>query len=108
MDLQDLIRLVKEEWPFDKDHYPAIKKMSQKEKRIFAIRHILMQQAKALAKGMEALERFEHGLPLDEEKLRLSVRNFFINTLKMAEFVGISPDQLADDLQQWADEQYRP
>ncbi len=108
MELEHLMKLIREEWVFDESNYPPIKSMSQKEMKIFAIRHTLMHQAKALAKGMEALERFEHGLPLDEEKLRLSTRNFFINTLKMAESMGISPKQLEDEVQQLADEKHKP
>lgn len=102
------MKTVKEDWVFDKGNYPPMKSMSQKEKRVFSVEHILKHQSKALAKATEALERFDHGFPLDEEKLRLSNRNFLINTLRMADVLGVSPEKLAADVQQWADEKYRP
>ena len=108
MNVEHLMKMVNEEWVFDKINYTPMKSMSQKEKRLFAIEHVLKHQTKALAKAIETLERFEHGTLLDEEKLRLSVRNFFINTLRLADIVGISPKELAGDVQQWADEKYKP
>ena len=108
LNLEYLVKVVREDWMFDKENYPSMKRMSGKEKRLFAIEHTLKHQTKALAKAMEALERFEHGMPLDEEKLRLSVRNFLISTLRLSDLIGISPKKLADEVQQWADEKYKP
>lgn len=54
-----------------------------------------MHQAKALGRIAEAIEPCDHGEGIDEEKLRLAVRNFFINTLRLAEMCGITGEDLA-------------
>ena len=103
MNLDELIKIVREGWVFDEGNYPPMKSTSQKEKRVFAITHILKHQAKALAKAMEALERFDHGLPLDEDKLRLSALNSLINSLRMTDILGISPSRLVINLREWGE-----
>ena len=108
MDLNNLMAVVFEHWPFDYDNYPRMQKLSEEEKRAFIIRHILMHQAKAVAKVTEAVEPFDHGAPLDHNKLQLSTRNFFINTLRLASAIGISSEELAAYVQQWVSEKHKP
>lgn len=95
-------RNVLERWPFDGLDDPEMEERLVHERRVFALRHILMHQAKALGKLLEAVEPCDHGAQCDEEKLRLTVRNFFINTLRMAEVSGMTADDLVESIRRWA------
>lgn len=108
MNLQDLVALIVENWPFDETSYPGTQGLSETERQCFALRHILMHQAKAVGKLSEVVEPHDHGAPLDEEKLRLAIRNFFINTLRLAETAGVSVDELTHSVMGWASEKHQP
>lgn len=107
MDIEKLMAFVVERWRFDAENYPGIEKLFAFKREVFALRHILMHQAKALGKAMEAVEPCDHGERIDEEKLRLAIRNSLINTLRLAEASGMSADDLLKSIENWAEEKSR-
>lgn len=108
MHLRNLVDTVVEHWPFDEESYPAMRGLTTEERRRFALRHVLFHQVKAVAKLTETMERHDHGAPLDEVKLQQAIRNFLINTLRLAAVAGIKPNRLTADIQGWASEKHAP
>lgn len=107
MDITDLIDMIVKCWPFDAANYPRLAHISGSQHREFAIRHILMHQMKSCGKLAGICEPMEHGLvTIDEAELRLITRKFLVNTLRLAAVVGITRDQLEEDISHWAAEEH--
>jgi len=105
-DLRELIPFVAEHWKFDGEKYPDL---SGVEDPIliqgFIIRHIALHMAKATGALGSLGERIDHGELSDEKELRLYIRKFFVNTLRLAEVAGMSASDLVDEVTAWAMEQ---
>lgn len=95
--LQNLINQFRDTWPFEESEYPGIKGLTGKERELFAIRHILLHQTKAVGILAEIVEGWEHGNDVDIDLLGLTVKRFFKNTLRLAEIAQVSADELIDD-----------
>lgn len=108
MELQELMDIVVGTWPFDAENYPLMNGLSPERRKEFVLRHILMHQAKALAKLTEVIEPLDHGAPLDDLKLCQATRNFLINTLRLADVVDMRARALARAIQEWAGEPHIP
>ena len=73
--------------------------MSDEKRTLFAIRHILMHQAKALGQACEAIEPCDHGAPqYDAEKLHKAARKFFGNAFRLARILNINANELVTKL----------
>ncbi|MBI4095203.1 MAG: hypothetical protein HY435_03360 [Candidatus Liptonbacteria bacterium] len=111
MNLSELMSLVRDNWLFDEANYPQIRECSDSEQQLFALRHVLMHLAKALGKLSEIVEPLDHkSVPEPPNKATFEpiVRNFLINTLKLADIAGISPEELAESVIKWAREKHVP
>ena len=108
MSLDDLMETVLRHWSFDANSYPVMVGLSEKDSKVFALRHILMHQNKAVGRLAEVCEPADHGAPLDEEKLRTATRNFLINTLQLASVAGIRAGDLETAVQGWAAQKHAP
>lgn len=104
MDLQNLMELVERHWPFDEENYPGLPGVSDRD----VLKHILFHQIKAATKLTEVVESMDHGAPLDEKKLRQAIRNFLINTLRLADVADISAAELETEVKKWAAELHVP
>lgn len=58
--LQQIIDIAAEQWPLDEQTYPDMKGYSEPEKKMMAIRHVLLHMIK-LSDIAELVEQFEHG-----------------------------------------------
>ena len=108
MDLQELSELVSSNWLFTEEYYPALKGLSEKERRLFSLWHILMHQVKAAGKLSAAIEREEHGILMDEENLRLATRNFLLNTIRLADVANMNMDELEREVGVWISDKHQP
>jgi protein-disulfide isomerase len=108
MALGELMDVVTRHWSFDDHSYPGLAQLSDAQRRAFALRHILMHQQKAAGRLAEVCEPVDHGAPLDEGKLRLATRNFFINTLRLAAAAGMTAEDLTAVVHDWAAQKHVP
>lgn len=97
MDLQELSDLLVKKWPFDIDNYPELEGKSRAETRVFAIKHIILHQNKALGNLSEFVERCDHRKSkssFDDTSTTISVIKMFCNTLRLAEIIGLDTQVL--------------
>lgn len=92
VDIKELSDLLAKKWPFDADNYPELEGKSKAELRMFAIKHIILHQAKALGSLSEFVERYDHRKSkafFDDTTATISVVKMFCNTLRLAEIIGL-------------------
>lgn len=92
MTLQEMIDKVVKGWPFDKKNYKDWYEFWPKDRKmIYALKHILLHQQKALAAVAEVVEKFDHEgnlSPEQEAQIIIAIRKTILNSLRMAEVAG--------------------
>ena len=97
MNLTELMEKVETSCQFDNSNYPGLQSMSDKERKLFSIRHILLHQLRAMGDLSGVIDKSEHGEGLDEENLKLAIKKLFINTLRLAQIADMTHYDLARD-----------
>ena len=84
-------------WEFTEEKYPLLAKLSEDERKAFVFGHILKHFHKSLGSLEEVLEKYEHdpnnGLG-DKEMVQKKVTKLFLNSVRLAQEVGVSPEDL--------------
>ncbi|MEK7520221.1 MAG: hypothetical protein AAB581_03215 [Patescibacteria group bacterium] len=93
-DLDKLIAFVTAHFPFDENVYPELKGADEKQRFLFAVRHSAIHFAKTAGKIAAVSEDADHGDDIDTEKLKENVPKALINTLRLAELLGMSEKDL--------------
>ena len=101
--LGELIELISRHYVFTTDHYPQLP-LDETRKLQFALRHCAFHFAKTAGQLATVCEAMDHGEDADEEALRALTPKSLINTLKLAELIGLSEV----DLLEAACRRYRP
>jgi hypothetical protein len=92
--VSELMRFIGSRYVFNRDNYPGIEGMSQEEKRAFAVSHSAHHMTKSLGRISAECESWDYGNRMNEESLREATVKMLINTLKLAEELGISAGEL--------------
>lgn len=92
--IDNLIDLIAKNFVFDWDTYPELKGVSEKERLEFTIRHSALHFSKTAGKVAAVSEDADHGGGLDVDVIKENVSKALINTLRLAELVGMSEDDL--------------
>jgi len=108
MELKELMELIEESWTFDENNHPGIDRLSADQVSLFAVRHILMHQQKAVGRLVEAYEPTDHWQPLIKSAVLLAVRNSLVNTLRLASTIGLKASELEGYVLGWAKEHHTP
>lgn len=93
-ELYKLIKFIAENFRFDEESYPELKGASEGQRLNFAIRHSALHFAKTAGKISAVSEDVDHGGKLDIEELKKTIPKALINTLRLAELVGMSETDL--------------
>ena len=93
-DIDKLIQFISRHFVFDEDVYPELKGASEKEKLHFAIRHLSLHFSKTVGKIAVVSEAVDHGKNIDVEELKANVPKALITTLRLAELVDLSEEDL--------------
>ena len=93
-DLVSLMNFIGDRYTFTDAHYPELLESTETHKRAFAIRHSLLHMNKVTGVIATEVEGAEHGGEMDREKLKVAVTKMLINTIKLAEELGMSPAEL--------------
>lgn len=100
MTLQEVIEKVASRWQFTEEKYPKMEGCSDDEKRVMAIRHVLIHMLN-IEPFRNFIERFEHGehLSVNDATWRLheTARKMVFNSLRMLELLG----ETATDFEKW-------
>ena len=92
--IDQLIQFIREHFVFEAAKYPELEGVSEDEHLKFAIRHIALHFAKTAGKITAVSENVDHGEPLNVAQLKLNIAKSLINTLRLAELVHLSEDDL--------------
>ena len=92
--IDELIQYIAKSFPFDEEHYPELKDATEQQRLNFAIRHLSLHFAKVTGKIATVAEGSDHGSSPNLEELRLSIPKALINTLRLAELVGMTESDI--------------
>ncbi len=93
-DIDELIQFISENFIFDENSYPELKGVDEQARFLFAVRHSALHFSKTAGKIAAVSEDVDHGNEIDIEELKKNVPKALINTLRLAELVGMSEDDL--------------
>ena len=93
-DIDKLIQFISEHFVFNEDVYPELKDVGEKERLNFAIRHLSLHFSKTAGKVTAVSEAVDHGRHVNVEELKANVPKALITTLRLAELVDVSGEDL--------------
>lgn len=92
--IDELIEFISKHFVFDDKTYPELKGKDSVQIKYFAIRHSALHFAKTAGKISSFSEDVDHGGAEDLEELKKNISKSLINTLRLAELVGMSGEDL--------------
>jgi len=98
-DIDNLIKLIKDHFVFDEKNYPELTGASEQGKLNFAVRHSALHFAKTAGKIAAVSEHVDHNGEMDTHALRENVSKTLINTLRLAELVGMTEKDITEAIQ---------
>ena len=98
--LNELMSFIGQRYTYTPDHYPALQGVSSERREAFAVSHSVHHMMKSLGKISAECEAFDHGGQLNHEVLREATVKMLINTLKLAEELGLSGSDLCEAVPQ--------
>jgi hypothetical protein len=98
-DLASLMAFIGEHYTFTPESYPDID-MTPEGKIAFAVRHSTLHMMKSTGKIAAEAESADHGGQMNHPALRTATAKMLVNVLKLAEELGMTPDELAFEVTQ--------
>lgn len=95
MGIQALMDFVGQRYVFSAEHYPNIP-TDAKRNLAFAVTHSHLHMSKSLGRIATECERYDHGLEPDYELVKEATVKMLINTLKLAQELGMNADELTE------------
>ena len=93
LDLQRLVEIIDQNYQFTEANYVALQ--AGADPNVFGIHHSLLHMQKAVGTIAEQLEQHDHDSTLDLPVITLAIKKQFVNVLKLAAHVGMTPEDLA-------------
>ena len=94
-DLRVVMEYIASRFTFTPEHYPLLAKLGLSERQPFAIGHSVKHLQKSLGEIAAESESLDHGGPMDINVLREATAKMLVSTLKLAEEIGMSAEELA-------------
>lgn len=98
--LDKLIKFIAEHFKFDAATYPELEGVSEERRLLFAIRHSALHFSKTTGKIAAVSEDTDHGEVLDIESIKENVPKALINTLRLAELVGMTEIEIVTAIEE--------
>ncbi|HYD93252.1 MAG TPA: hypothetical protein VEB18_02235 [Candidatus Paceibacterota bacterium] len=92
--LDALIAFITKHYPFVPEKYPQVDGLADAERQHFAIRHLSQHFSKTAGKITAAVEPADHGREMDMEEIRANLPKSLVNTLRLAQLVGMDEKAL--------------
>jgi hypothetical protein len=99
--ITELTKFIAERYTFTPEKYPELANVDTTKKRVFAIRHLGIHFAKTAGKIAAVSEAVDHGTSLDEEALRTDIAKSLLNTLRLAEIMNMTAEDLVKRIEQY-------
>lgn len=98
--LNELIAYITENYPFTEKRFPEMEHLTEDQQHALAIRHLALHAGKTTGKLIGVSEAADHGAPIDVELLKVEIPKALINTLRLAELVGMTEKDLLMSLEE--------
>lgn len=95
-DISQLMEYISKRYTFTGDHYPALQGATAEQTLDFAIKHSALHMGKTLGKIFTECERYDHTGELDLRVIEEGIIKMLINTLKLAQELGLSGEYLGE------------
>lgn len=92
--LASLMVIVGARYPTTNKQYPHADLGTPEKVKTFGVSHSSKHIGKTAGKIATEVEAYDHGVSMNEESLRIATAQMLINTLKLAEVLGMSPRDL--------------
>lgn len=92
--LASLMAFIGARYRFSGENYPNADLSTPEKVLAFAVLHSLKHISKSAGAIATETEAQDHGGVMDEENLRIATAKMLVNTLKLAEELGMSPGEL--------------
>lgn len=102
--LQELMDLIGSKYIFNQENYPNMDDSVHETKMMFAIKHSSFHMQKSLGKIAEVCEEYDHRGARTHKTFNQTeeaVVKMFVNTLKLAEEIGMSADNLFESVEKF-------
>jgi len=94
-DLSSLMLFIGERYTFTDKNYPGLDQLTPEQRKVFAVRHSQLHMSKSAGAIATEAEAADHGGQMDQERLKVATTKMLINSLKLAEELGMTPEDLA-------------
>ena len=98
--LDDIIKKIVPHYQFNETDYPETKHLDENQRRLFGIRHLAQHFSKTAGKIVAQTEPIDHGGSPDFQELKIDVAKSLINTLRLAELIGMNEKDFTDFIDQ--------
>jgi hypothetical protein len=92
--LTTVITYIGKHFVFDEKKYAALAGATEQQKLKYGINHSALHFAKTAGKIAAVSEGADHGAELDIAELKENVPKALINTLKLAELIGMTEEEI--------------
>lgn len=99
-DIDKLIKYIAEHFVFDENTYPELANATDREKHDFAIRHLSLHFSKTAGNISSVSESADHGEEVDIDKIKENIPKSLINTLRLAELVGMREEEIISKIKE--------
>lgn len=99
-EIDRLIALVAKYFTFDAKAYPELAGKDEKQTLAFALRHSALHFSKTAGKIAAVSEDIDHGEEIEIDKIRKNTVKALMNTLRLAELVGLSGQDLVQSVEE--------
>ncbi len=94
--LQQIMDFIESKYVFSEENYPSLKGWSEAQRQAFAITHSVLHMNKSVGRIAGECESYDHGGDGPNNAIvREATVKMLINTLKLAEELGMTAEDLA-------------
>lgn len=98
--INQLIAYIAQHHQFTEAKYPELAGADERKRLAFAVRHVALHYGKTAGKVIAVAESVDHGGDINIDDLKADIRKSLINSLRLAELVGMNEEELLRSIEQ--------
>lgn len=94
---QEVVAYIGNNWHCDETKYPVMEKMSDEQRLMFVINHLVLHMSKSVGKIAAQCESFDHGNDIyrvNRDELELLAAKMVINVLQFSHVLGMDGEKI--------------
>lgn len=95
--IDELLSYIKVHWHCDETKYPLMQQMSDEQKLMFVINHLVLHMSKSVGKIAAECENFDHGndfYRVNRPELNILAAKMLINVIQFAQTLDMTSESL--------------